>query len=214
MFSGFLTDSIIGRGIREKKFEVKLYNIRDYTTDKHKTADDRVFGGGPGMVLKAEPILKAVRKIKGKSEKKKFVIYMMSPRGEKFTQEVAIKINDRYSDVIIICGRYEGIDSRVEEILQAELLSIGDFILTGGELSAMVIVDVIARLVPGVLGHEGSNEMQREASPKIYTRPAVITFEKKKYEVPKVLLDGHHALIENWRKEENEKKPLFGKKKV
>lgn len=184
---------------RGKKIAVKYYNPRDFATDKHKKTDERPYGGGPGMVMKAEPILRAVQKAVGT---KKAKIFIMSPRGKVFTQGMAKKLAT-VSDVVLISGRYEGIDARVKKILKAEEISVGEYVLTGGELPALTIIDAIARNIPGVLGTFESLEDERTASGEIYTRPDVFVWKKKKHAVPEVLKSGHHAELEKWRLREN-----------
>lgn len=191
---------------RGKKIEVAYYNPRDFTSDKHHKVDDRPYGGGPGMVMYAEPILKAWekavgRKIKNNKENRKDKIktLIMSPRGAKFDSAMAKQLAENYEHIVLISGRYEGIDSRVKEILNAEEVSVGDYVLTGGELPALTIIDSVSRQVPGVLGTFESLEDERVSSGEMYTRPEVLTYKKKKYAVPEVLLGGNHKEIEKWR---------------
>ncbi|MEK7179331.1 MAG: tRNA (guanosine(37)-N1)-methyltransferase TrmD [Patescibacteria group bacterium] len=193
----YLSQSIIGRAQKRKKISVSLYAIRDFTTDKHRTTDDKPYGGGPGMVLKAEPILRAVKKIKGK--KKGFKVIVFATDGKQFTNGYAQKLLHRSRDIILIAGHYEGVDERVVKALKAEKISIGSYVLSGGELPAMVVVDAIARRIPGVLGKTESLEELRVSSPEVYTRPESFMFGKKTYSVPKVLLSGHHKKIDAWR---------------
>lgn len=188
-----------GAKVRGKKIEVSYYNPRDFSKNKHKKVDDRPYGGGPGMVMSAEPILRAAEKAIGRKNTKDVKVLMMSPRGKKFDQTMAKKIAATYKHVVIICGRYEGIDSRVKKILKAEDVSVGDYVLTGGELPALTIIDSIARNVPGVLGTHESLEDERVSSGEMYTRPEVLVHKGKKHKVPQVLLDGNHAEIEKWR---------------
>ncbi len=188
-----------GAKVRGKKMTVSYYNPRDYTVDKHHKVDERPYGGGPGMVMQALPILKAAEKAIGRKDRKKVKILMMSPRGMKFDQAYAKKLAAKYSDVVIISGRYEGIDSRVKKILRAEEVSVGDYVLTGGELPALTIIDAVARNIPGVLGTFESLEDERTSSGEMYTRPEVLEYKKKKYKVPPVLIGGNHVEIEAWR---------------
>ena len=188
-----------GAKVRGKKMTVKYYNPRDFASDKHHKVDDRPYGGGPGMVMQALPVLKAVEKAMGRKDRKKVKVLMMSPRGTKFDQAYAKKLVTKYDDVVIISGRYEGIDSRVKKILKAEEVSVGDYVLTGGELPALTIIDAVARQIPGVLGTFESLEDERASSGEMYTRPEVLEYQKKKYKVPAVLLGGNHAAIEAWR---------------
>ena len=191
------TDKGKGAKVRGKKITINYYNPRDYTNDKHKKVDDRPYGGGPGMVMKAEPILKAWEKAVGR-KKSKVKTLIMSPRGQKFDQKMAKELSS-YEHVVLISGRYEGIDTRVKDILKAEEVSVGDYVLTGGELPALTIVDATAREIPGVLGTHESLEDQRISSGEMYTRPEVFSFKKKKYLVPEVFLKGDHKAIEDRR---------------
>lgn len=189
-----------GAKVRGKKMEVHYYNPRDFTKNKHNKVDDRPYGGGPGMVMQAEPVLKAWQKAVGrKKDQKKVKTLIMSPRGTVFTQTKAMEYVKKYDHLVLISGRYEGIDGRVKQALNAEEVSTGDYILTGGELPALTIIDATARQIPGVLGDHDSLEDDRATTGETYTRPEVIEFKKKKYQVPQVLLDGNHAEIEKWR---------------
>ncbi len=187
-----------GAKVRGKKIAVSYYNPRDFTNDKHNKVDDRPYGGGPGMVMYAEPIIRAVEKAVGRKKGKKKVL-IMSPRGKVFDQAYAQKLAS-YDDVVLVAGRYEGIDARVKKILKAEEVSVGDYVLTGGELPALTILDAVARNVPGVLGSGESLEDTRAASSELYTRPEELTYKGKTYRVPKVLIGGNHKDIEAWRK--------------
>lgn len=198
MFDSYLRESILKRAILAKRIKVSILNIRDFTRDKHKKTDDRPYGGGPGMVMSAEPILRSVNKIKN-SNKQKTKIIILSPSGKKFTNVVAKALQKKYTDIVLISGRYEGIDSRVKKILKADEYSIGDYVLTGGELPAMVLIDSISRQIPGVLGKIESVEENRVSTSEVYTRPEVLEWKKKKYRVPKVLLSGHKANIDKWK---------------
>ncbi len=188
-----------GAKVRGRKLSVKYYSPRDFSTDKHKKVDDRPYGGGPGMVMQALPILRAVDKALGRKDRRKVKVLMMSPRGRKFDNAYAKNLAHNFKDVVIISGRYEGIDSRVKEILGAEEVSVGDYVLTGGELPALTIIDAVARQIPGVLGTFESLEDERVSSGEMYTRPEVLSYKKNKYPVPEVLLNGNHAEIEKWR---------------
>ncbi len=217
LVASYLNESILARAIEQKKIKVAFYNPRDFVkptkTQKSKPkpylrVDDKPYGGGPGMVLEAEPVLKAVKqarsKIKTKTPKIKTIFF--APGGKKFNTMYAKQAVKKYTDIILICGRYEGIDSRVKKILRAEELSVGDFVLTGGEIPAMILIDSIARQVRGVLGNFDSREEERSASDEVYTRPEVLLWEGKNYKVPKVLLSGNHKEIEKWRGEKTNKK--------
>ena len=189
-----------GAKVKGKKIEVKYYNPREFTKDKHKKVDDRPYGGGPGMVMYAEPILKAWDKAVGKKkDQKKVKTLIMSPRGTVFTQDLAKEYSKQYDHLVLISGRYEGIDGRVKEILNAEEVSVGDYILTGGELPALTIIDATARQIEGVLGTFESLEDDRATTGETYTRPEVLKYKKKEYMVPKVLVEGNHKEIEKYR---------------
>ena len=197
-----------GRGakVRGKKISVNYYNPRDFAKGKHKKTDDRPYGGGPGMVMYAEPVIRAVekavgRKLKTKNAKLKTLI--MSPRGKMFDQRMAKRLAKRYKHLVLISGRYEGIDARVKKILKADEVSVGDYTLTGGELPALIVLDAVAREIPGVLGTKESLEDLRTASGELYTRPEALVYKGKKYRVPATLLSGHHKDIERWKAERN-----------
>ena len=187
-----------GAKVRGKKISVTYYNPRDYATDKHRKVDDRPYGGGPGMVMKAEPILKAWEKAVGR-KKSKVKTLLMSPRGVKFDQKMAKELASKYEHVVLISGRYEGVDARVKDILKAEEVSAGDYVLTGGELPALSIIDAVSREVPGVLGTFESLEDQRLSSGEMYTRPEILEYKKKKHQVPKVYLNGDPKAINERR---------------
>jgi len=205
IFDSYLDESIIGRAVKNKHISIKFYNPRDFVKDKNKTGykpvDDKPYGGGPGMIMKAEPVLKAVEKAISKiKNKKKILVINFIPSAEKFSTSFAKKVSKKYSDIILICGRYEGIDARVDKILKTKKISVGDYVLTGGELPAMILVDCISRQIPGVLGKYESLEEERISSSEFYTRPEILKYKNKNYKVPKVLLSGHHKNIENWKK--------------
>jgi tRNA (guanine37-N1)-methyltransferase len=192
-----LGESILKRAIGAKYIKVFVYDLRDYTNNKHKKIDARPYGGGPGMVLQAEPILRAHKKAKGR--KKNVLTILLSPRGEQWTSNLAKQSLQKYSDIIFICGHYEGIDVRVENILRPLKISIGPFIVTGGELPCLLIIDSISRFVPGVLGNEKSLEESRISTDRIYTRPEILRWGKRTHPTPTVLLSGDHTMIERWR---------------
>ena len=197
------TDKGKGAKVRGKKISVSYYNPRDFSKNKHKKVDDRPYGGGPGMVMTAEPILKAWHKAVGTKtaalKKGKIKTLIMSPRGTLFTNSIAKQWADECEHLVLISGRYEGIDARVKKILGAEEVSVGNYILTGGELPALVIVDSISRQLPGVLGTMESLEDDRITEGITYTRPEILKYKNKNYSVPEVLLNGNHAEIEKWR---------------
>lgn len=195
------TDKGKGAKVRGKKISVNYYNPRDYATDKHRKVDDRPYGGGPGMVMKAEPILKSWEKAVGR-KKGKVKTLLMSPRGQKFDQKMAKELAGKYEHVVLISGRYEGVDARVKDILKAEEVSVGDYVLTGGELPALSIIDAVSREIPGVLGTFESLEDQRLSSGEMYTRPEILEYKKKKYQVPEVFLNGDPKEIEKRRSTE------------
>ncbi len=202
MFEAITNESILKRAQEKKKIQINIHDLRDYTLDKHRKVDDRPFGGGPGMVLTPQPIFDAVKKIKGRRSAK---VILMCPGGKVLTQKMAKGFSTK-KNLIIICGHYEGIDERVREYIIDESVSIGDYVLTGGEIPALVFIDCVARLVAGVLGKKESllSESFEENLLEYphYTRPA--NFRGKK--VPDVLLSGRHQDIENWRKTQAMKK--------
>src|ERR1035437_9195240 len=209
IFDSYLNESIIGRAIKNKLISVNFYNPRVFVKSAksgvedngYRPVDGRPYGGGPGMVMQAEPILKAIEKAKSKIKSKnaKIKIINFSPSGKKFDTAYAKNSVKKYTDIILISGRYEGIDARVKKIFKAEDISIGDYVLTGGELPAMVLVDCISRQIEGVLGKIESLEENRVSSSEVYTRPEVLNFKGKNYKVPKVLLSGDHKKIEEWK---------------
>jgi tRNA (guanine37-N1)-methyltransferase len=216
MFDSYLKESILGRAIVAKKIKIKFYNPMDFCEPKRRV-DDRPYGGGPGMVLRPELFLKAfataarsfsrvlgrgsarpARKASGSLHKIKIINF--SPSGKKFETNYAKNlVQKKYTDIILISGRYEGIDARVKKILKAEDISVGDYVLTGGELPAMVLIDSISRQIPGVLGKYESLEEERVSSSEVYTRPEILKYKGKNYKVPKVLLSGNHAEINKWK---------------
>jgi tRNA (guanine37-N1)-methyltransferase len=197
MFASPLSESIVGKATDRGIISIHLHNIRDYTTDKHQMADDRPFGGGEGMVMKPEPIVSALHAI-GQEPPHPWVV-LLSPQGRLFDQKTAWRLS-RHPRLIMICGRYEGVDERVARYFVDEEISIGDYILTGGELAAMVLVDAVTRLIPGVLGNEHSAVAESFVEPVLehphYTRPQ----EFLGHSVPEILLSGHHAAIQKWRR--------------
>ena len=201
-FDSYLNESIISRAIEDKKIKVSFYNPRDYSDDKWKRVDQKPYAGGPGMVIQALPTIKAIEKALtkiNKNKKTKTKIIFFSPGGTEFTTDYAKKTAKKYTDIIFVCGRYEGIDARVKKVFKMEDVSVGNYVLTGGELPAMVLIDCISRQVEGVLGNFNSLEESRVSSHDSYTRPEVFEYKKKKYRVPKVLLSGNHKEIEGWR---------------
>jgi len=218
IFSSYLKESIIGRAIKNKMISVDFYNPRDFVVparlnsrsggDKtknkngYKPVDDKPYGGGPGMVMRAEPIIKAFEKAEKKIKKNKnakILTINFIPSAEKFTTDFAKKISKKYTDIVLIAGRYEGIDARVDKILKTKKISIGDFVVTGGELPAMILIDCVSRQLRGVLGKIESLEEERISSSEVYTRPEILKHKNKNYKVPKVLLSGNHKKIEEWK---------------
>ncbi|MDP2704088.1 MAG: tRNA (guanosine(37)-N1)-methyltransferase TrmD [bacterium] len=196
-FSSYLKTSILGKAGERKLINIKAVDPRTFTKDKHKTVDDKPYGGGPGMVMKIEPIYKAVQSARKKGKKERVILF--STRGKIFTQKDARRLA-KYDHLILICGRYEGVDERVAKHIADEEISIGDYVLSGGELPAMVIVEAVSRHIPGVLGKYESLEEIKGSYP-VYTRPEMFTTKTgKKLKVPKVLLSGNHKKIEEWRK--------------
>lgn len=195
VFDGVFSESMIKRAQEKKKIKIRVHDLRDYTNDKHRKVDDKPFGGGPGMVMQPQPIFDAVKKLKGR---KKAKILLMTPSGKPFDQKTARRLS-KEKNLILICGHYEGIDERVAEYLADECISIGDYVLTGGEVPAMVIVDSVSRLIPGVLGRESSLKDESFEHKLLeypqYTRPANFNGMK----VPNMLLSGNHQSIGEWR---------------
>ncbi|OGF41104.1 tRNA (guanosine(37)-N1)-methyltransferase TrmD [Candidatus Falkowbacteria bacterium RIFOXYC2_FULL_47_12] len=208
IFTSYFNESILKRAQQKKILKINVHNLRDWSADKHHRVDDRPYGGGAGMLLMAEPIMRAVKTIRSKVKDKKLKVVLLSAKGKKWTQTMA-KRYAKSENVILICGRYEGVDERVKKVVDEEI-SIGDYVLTGGEIGAMAIVDSVARLLPGVLGNEDSAVFESHAQPGVlehphYTRPEVLEIAGKNYRVPKVLLSGNHEKIEKWRKLKSKK---------
>lgn len=205
IFDSYLRESIIGRAIKNKLISVRAWNLRDFSLDRHRKVDDRPYGGGPGMVISVEPVFRAIKKIlRGKKEKTRIVIF--SPSGKKLDEKV-IKRLLKYDRIVMISGRYEGVDERVMKYVADEKISIGDYVLSGGELPALVLIEAVSRFIPGVLGKTESLESVRGSFPA-YTRPEVFEPEKgKRWRVPKVLLSGDHKNIEDWRSKHSAVEP-------
>jgi len=220
MLDSYFNEGMIRRAIGKKIIKIKAHNLRDWTSDKHRSVDDSPYGGGAGMVMKAEPIFKALKALEVRSKKSEVrkektrlrqgfggrgrKIILLSAKGKKWTQAMARKYA-KLDEVIFICGRYEGVDERVTNFIDEEI-SIGDYVLTGGELGAAVIIDSITRLLPGVLGNAESAVAESHSTEGVleypqYTRPEVLTINKKHYKVPAVLLSGDHVKIKKWRED-------------
>ena len=222
MFEPLLAEGVIARGVKQGLLDIRVWDLRDFASDRHRSTDDEAYGGGPGMVMLAEPVLRAVEEIRNEEFRMKneelrteepilnssfeirnssFHIVLTSPQGRKFTQAVAAELKDK-QHVIFLCGRYEGFDHRVHEALQPDEISIGDFVVSGGELPAMLMADAIGRLVEGVVGNTGSVEEDSFFRGLLdyphYTRPE----ELRGMRVPDILLSGHHENIRKWRKEQ------------
>jgi len=214
IFDSYFNESILKRARTNKLINIKIHNLRDWTTDKHKTVDDTPFGGGAGMVMKIEPIYKALRSIapfnKGGEGDLKSKTILLSAKGKTWNQQLAIKYA-KLDNIILVCGRYEGVDERIKKFIDEEI-SIGDYVLTGGEIGALAIIDSLTRLLPGALGNADSAKYESHSTPGVlehphYTRPEVFTASPlqrggrgvKSYRVPKILLSGDHKRIADWR---------------
>jgi tRNA (guanine37-N1)-methyltransferase len=199
MFQGVFGSGVIGRAVEQGLVGIGLHNFRDQAHDKHHTVDDYPYGGGAGMVLKPEPIFETVEVIKGEAD---IPIILLNPAGRLFTQKVAEEFA-LYSRMVIVCGRYEGVDERVSQYLATDEISIGDYVLTGGEIAAMVVIDAVVRLLPGVLGSELSPREDSHVAGLLeypqYTRPP----SYRGWSVPEILLSGNHAQIAGWRREQS-----------
>lgn len=222
LFSGFLNESLLARAQNKRLLTIKTHNLRKWTDDKHKTVDDRPYGGGAGMVLKIQPIYDAVESLKLKSKNEKLKIkkrvISLSAKGKMFTQKDARRLS-KYDQLIFICGRYEGVDERVAKYVADEEISIGNYVLFGGEVASMVIIEAVSRLIPGVVAKEESikNESFSDKEAKVkeypqYTRPKnfrpklrVKSGKLKVWKVPNILLSGNHKKVEEWRKENSKK---------
>jgi tRNA (guanine37-N1)-methyltransferase len=203
MFSGYQSQSLLAKAIEKGIIDLRLFDIRDWATGPHRSVDDRPFGGGPGMVLRPEPVVEAVEAVQQQTERPGRLV-MLTPQGRTLTQSVVEELAEE-ERLLLLCGRYEGFDQRIVDILEPDEISIGDYILGGGEVAAMVVIDAVVRLVPDVLGHEQSNRQdsfsgdQRLLEFAQYTRPRVY----RGLEVPPVLLGGNHPEIARWREEQS-----------
>ena len=193
-----LGEGVVSRGIERGLLDVAVHDLRRWTTDRHRTVDDVPYGGGPGMVMKAEPLVRAVNDVRARRGTPESVV-VLSPQGRTFTQAEAERLAG-LGHVVLLCGRYEGMDERVRDLVATEEISIGDYVLSGGELAALVVVDAVSRLIPGVVGDEQSVAQESFARGLLdyphYTRPAEIAGHR----VPDVLLSGHHAAVRRWRR--------------
>jgi len=201
IFTGYLGQSLLKRAIERGLVEVRLHNIRDWSTNKHKKVDDRPFGGGPGMVLMVEPVVRCVEAVRGQDPDPGHLV-LLTPQGRRLDQPLVERLA-RHRRMVLLCGRYEGFDERIRLVLEPDEISVGDFVLNGGEVAAMTIIDATVRLVPGVLGDEDSSASdsfsghQRLLESAQYTRPRVF----RGFEVPEILISGNHEQIARWRKE-------------
>lgn len=199
MFAPFIAEGVIARGVKQGKLDLRVFDLREYTTDRHRSTDDEAYGGGPGMVMLAEPVLRAVDAIRAGSANPR--ILLTSPQGRRFDQAAARELAQA-DHVVFLCGRYEGFDHRVHELLQPEEVSVGDFVVSGGELPSMLMADAIGRMIPGVVGNTGSVEEDSFFRGLLdyphYTRPE----EVRGLRIPEILLSGHHEKIRKWRKEQ------------
>ncbi len=200
MFAPVLNESIIKRAQKKRLVKIEIHDLRDYSQDRHRKIDDRPFGGGPGMVFRPEPLFRAVESVNSKVKSRDPKVILLTPQGKRLDQTMARRLS-RCKHLILICGHYEGIDERVRKKLVTEEVSIGDYVLTCGELPAMVLVDTLVRLIPKVLGKDESTHFESFSQGLLeypqYTRPAIY----RKMCVPKVLLSGNHSMIEKWRRE-------------
>ncbi len=208
IFDSYLNESILNRAQKKKLVDIRIHDLRKFTQDKHRTTDDRPYGGGPGMVMKVEPVYQALKYLKAlpKQKTKSHRVFLLTPQGQTFNQRLAESFT-KYKRITLLCGRYEGFDERIRSLVD-EQISIGDYVLTGGELAALIITDAVSRLIPGVLGHEDSakdesfsKDLKTLEYPH-YTRPEVFMGKK----VPQDLLSGNHQAIEDWRKNNMKKK--------
>lgn len=203
IFDSYFGESIIKRAQEKNIIEIQTHNLRDYTEDKHRNIDDTPYGGGAGMVMRVEPFYNVIQALK-KQNKSRIILF--SAKGKRFTQKDAHRLSE-YDQLILLCGRYEGVDERVAENLVDEEISIGDFVLTGGEIPAMLLVDSVARLLPGVLGNEQSAITESHSEDGYLEHPQYTKPEEfQGWKVPEVLLSGNHGEIEKWRKKQSKQK--------
>ena len=211
IFDSYFSQTILARAQQNNLIKINYVNLRDFTTDKHKTVDDKIYGGGAGMLLKVEPIYKALKflksKVKGKKQKNRIIL--LAANGKQFRQADAKRLS-KYQNLIFICGRYEGVDARVEKFID-EKISIGPYVLAGGELPAAIILEAVSRMIPGVVGKQTSVQAESFSQRNVlehphYTRPEIfITKEGQKLKVPPALLSGHHSKIGEWRQKKSKK---------
>lgn len=210
IFDSYLNESILKRAREKKLVQIRMHDLRKWSRDKHKKVDDKAYGGGPGMVLQIEPVARAIKSLLRAAPRhargvtsRPIKIVFLSPKGKQFDAKTAREWAKKYTRLILVAGRYEGVDERLKKIFPIEEISIGPYVLTGGELPAMVIIDAVARHIPGVLGKAESVEESRYGvGVPVYTRPEVFVWNGKKYRVPKVLLSGDHEKIDEWRRKQ------------
>lgn len=204
ILKSYYQESIIGRAQKNKKIKINYHNLRDFSNDKHKSVDDTPYGGGPGMILKPEPIIKALNSIKRKKRSK---VIMLDPKGKIYNHQIATRLA-KLDQIIFVNGYYEGIDARVDNFID-EKISLGKFVLSNSELATAMIIDSTTRLLPGVLGNANSLETESFTDHFVehpqYTKPEEIKIKKKTYKVPQVLLSGHHQKIKEWKKKQSKK---------
>ncbi len=202
IISSYTSETILKRAQEAGAIDITVHDLRDWAADKHRMVDDTPYGGGPGMVMKADVIASAVAAVKKTNSR----VLLFSPAGKTFTQEDAQRYKNNYQQLVMICGRYEGVDERVAGAVADEVVSIGDYVLSGGEIPALVVTEATARLVPGVLGKKESEESKRlGVGVPQYTKPDKVEIDGTEYTVPEVLKSGNHAEIERWRKEQRKK---------
>lgn len=205
IFDSYFNESMIKRAREKKLIDVKIHDLRKFSRDKHKKVDDKPYGGGPGMVIKLEPLVRAVSSLKLKNKDEKVKIIFFSASGKQFNAKMAADWAEKYKRIIMIAGHYEGVDERVKKMIQGSIfkvqeVSVGPYVLTGGEIPAMIVIDAVSRHIPGVLGKAESLEEKRHGmGVPVYTRPETFIWKGKKYQVPKVLLSGNHRKIAVWR---------------
>jgi len=208
IFSSYLEESLLKRATEKNIISVNFHDLRKWAKDKHSTVDDKPFGGGLGMVMKPQPIKDAVFDLKKESKKEKTRVILFSPRGKKFNQKKASDLA-KYDRIIMICGRYEGVDERVAKYIADEEISVGSYVLMGGELPAMIVMETVSRLIPGVVGKENFLKERRKDDGFLeypqYTRPEEVDIDRKKRGVPKVLLSGNHKEVKEWREKKGKK---------
>jgi tRNA (guanine37-N1)-methyltransferase len=195
ILDSYFSESILKRAQEKKLIKIAAHDIRAFSKDKHRKVDDRPYGGGAGMVMAFQPIADAVKKVKKRTKSR---VVLFSTRGKVFTNTEAKRLA-KYQQLIFICGRYEGVDERVAQYVADEEISLGDYVITGGELGAAIVIDAVSRQIPGVLGKSESLE-ENQGSYPVYTKPEVVVLGKKKLKVPKVLTEGNHKLIAEWRR--------------